>query len=257
MNFQKKTMKTASLSFLLLGLISGAQAASISWGGAQFSNNYSADGTNLQNGVSAGSNQGTVSFAIGIFTNSDGSSFTPTLDNLNEWDSRFVSFGTAGESGYTDTNFPGTSLAENYFGGWIDLGTGAGKVSTTTTVAGNTLIEGRQVYLWGYDTRDTGGLNGAEWLLVTGSSSDIGSTDTNWLVPNDDGGNGDFVRTWDINNASTAIVGRINDNDGGGETTDPGTPLGLSDVQFATVPEPSSAFLILLGSLGLLRRRRS
>ena len=70
---------TASLT--LAALTGASQAGTINWGGAFFTTNYSADGTNLESGPTAEVASGEVMFELGVFQNADGSEFTPSFEN--------------------------------------------------------------------------------------------------------------------------------------------------------------------------------
>ena len=112
----------------------------------------------------------------------------------------------------------------------------------------------------GGDTKDLDGPEQPEWFLVTGKDGGAtGATTQNWVVPDSSTtNNASFDIQWDIASASEAIVGRIDNNIGAGGMVDPvpGDNFDPSDHQFATVPEPSSAVLLLITTLGLLRRKR-
>lgn len=218
-------------------------AGNVQWGGALGSTvaNYESDGDELENDI------GDVIFELGIFE--DG--FVPTRENAADWEANWLAFtGTGRDELY------GTGAQPTFFGADstapVAIGNKPGESSNADFP-----IDSR-VYIWGYNTQDIS-TEPAEWFLVTGDDgTDTGASDTNWVVPSDEGGNGAFTLVWDINNASTAIVGRIDDT-----VTDP-TPgvsvapvLGQDDIQFAVIPEPSSFLLTLLGLSLAMRRSRA
>lgn len=234
---------TVGLGALLLAN-SSAFAGNVQWGGALGStvSNYESDGDALENDI------GDVTFELGIFTEG----FVPTRANATDWEANWLAFTGTG----TDDQF-GTGAQPGFFGADstapVVIGTKEGESSNEDYP-----IDSR-VYIWGYNTQDIS-TEPAEWFLVTGDdgTADTGASDTNWLVPSDEGGNGSFTLVWDINNASTAVVGRIDDT-----LTNP-TPgvseapvLGQDDIQFAVIPEPSSFLLTLLGLSLALRRSRA
>ena len=248
---------TASLT--LAALTGASQAGTINWGGAFFTTNYSADGTNLESGPTAEVASGEVMFELGVFQNADGSEFTPSFGNVKEWNDRWVPFTANDNSTTSATSEYNTEDGANYFGKIAAVGSSSEQISTVSSSAsGGTLVHGFKAYIWGFDSKDVSGTKQPEWFLVTGTDSAAsGASSSNWVVPDSSASNnGTLDIQWDIASASAAIVGRIDDNKGGGEMTDPPELFGPSDHQFATVPEPSSVVLGLLASLTLLRRKR-
>jgi hypothetical protein len=250
-------IKKPSLTLAILSLTGLAQAATVNWGGGFFSTNYSADGTGLEVGQSAGSATGEVMYELGVFQNGDGSEFIPSFANVSEWSDRWVSLvdnnGSIAEaiSGYNESGF-------NYFGGAVSFGTTGEQISTVEG-SSNGDITGFQAYIWGFDSMDSKDFSSgkAEWFLVTGEDGGSGSSDSNWVIPDSSASNnGSLAITWDIASASTPIVGRIDNETGAGGMLDPGAGFGNLDHQFAIVPEPSGVALLLLGTLTLLRRKR-
>lgn len=253
MKFKQHLLAT---SMILAALTGATQASTINWGGAFFTSNYSADGTALESGSTAAVASGEVMYELGVFQNADGSEFTPSYANVSEWEARWVPF-TANDATITSASSDYDSVS-GYFGNVASMGTGLEQVgSVSSSATGGTLVYGFQAYVWGFDTKDLSGPEQPEWFLVTGK--DAGSTDSstqNWVVPDSSASNNaSFDIQWDIASASEVIVGRIDNNIGGGEMVDPG-PLGESDHQFATIPEPSSMLLTALAGLALLRRKR-
>jgi len=232
-------MNTILLGGSLLFLCSGlTRAATVSWGNAHETQNYSSDATPLETG-----SPGSVMFELGIFETPGGSEFTPTFENRADWQANWKPF-TGGVSDYNNpvAGRGAAATEENTFTGLV-------------TFSDDAFTAGRQVYIWGFNQKaeTDGGGTFSEWVLFTGT--DNSSPDTNWVIPNGNG-QGQPTRTWDVFNANSAIVGKIPDSTGDGEMTDPGA-LSFDDLQFATIPEPSAMLLSLLSGVMILRRKRS
>lgn len=257
-----KTLNSHLLTatFTLAALTGSSLAGTINWGGAFYTSNYNASGTDLQSGPTAEVASGEVMYELGIFQNVDGSEFIPTFANASEWNDRWVNLNQSGSSATSAyVGLDDNDEVVNYFGGIAAVGASGDQIQTVSSSgSGGTVVYGFQAYIWGYDTKDIS--NGArpEWFLVTGKDGGAsGATTNNWLVPDSNASNnGTLDIQWDINSASVAIVGRIDDNIGSGHMLNPSGSLEHSDHQFATVPEPSSVLLTLLASLSLLRRKR-
>ena len=253
MNIKRRCLQSAVLSLVLS--TGGIQAATVNWGGAFFTTNYSADGTGLNIGPTATDPGGNVLFELGVFQNADGSEFTPTYANIDEWEDRWVPLDSVGNSSSSTYD-----VTASYFGDVATIGEAAGQITTVSSSAtGGVLVHGFRAYIWGYDTKDLSGPEQPEWFLATGiDGTASGSTSNNWIVPDSSANNnGTLDIQWDIASASVAIVGRIDDNIGDGEMVDPLVPFEHSDHQFATVPEPSGVLLSLLAAgVVLIRRQR-
>ncbi len=245
--------KIGALALCLLG--QSAIAGTITWGGGFSSTNYNASSNDLQSEDTAAVAGGNVTFELGIFQNTDGSEFTPELSNIEMWMDRFVPITDADTPSPTSSYVTSSNISRG-FGGTVEVGANTNQVQTLeSSSTGGSLVEGFRVYIWGYDTKTIDETQLPEWFLVTGTGTD---DQNNWVLPDsDESNNGTFEKTWDIASATTAVVGRIDDNIGEGEMMDPMSPFGNSDLQFATVPEPSSVLLLLLASTGVLRRRRT
>ena len=222
----------------------GASAGTVQWGGTISStSNFESDGDNLENDI------GDVLFELGIFQ----PGFVPDRGNIADWAANWQPLPGTGVDALYNGNDPGGS---SFFGADstdpVIVGTGAGEANNTDFPIGS------QVYIWGYNSQDL--TQNPEWFLVTGENG-TGSSDTNWEIPTDQGGNAAFTFIWDINNASTAVVGRIDDTTGSTPGISVFPTLEADDIQFEIVPdpslivpEPSSILLSFLG-LGLCLRR--
>lgn len=198
-------------------------------------------------------------YELGIFQNADGSEFIPTYANADEWADRWVVF--EANDGTTDSATSGYDGTAGYFGNIASMGDQDDQVtSVSSSESGGKVVAGYQAYIWGFDTKDLDGPEQPEWFLVTGKDGGAtGATSNNWVVPDSSATNNiSFDIQWDIASASEAIVGWIDNNIGAGGMVDPvpGGSFDPSDHQFATVPEPGSAVLLLITTLGLLRRKR-
>jgi hypothetical protein len=257
-------LKTPHLiASLILGVLMGSsQAATINWGGAFFTSNYSADGTALEIGPTAAVPSGEVMYELGVFQNADGTQFIPTYANVDEWSDRWVVL--KANDNTVDSATSEYDSTVGYFGNIASMGDQDEQISTvSSSPSGGTVVHGFQAYIWGFDTKDLDGPEQPEWFLVTGKDAGDGSnpSTTNWLVPDSSTTNNvSFDIQWDIASASEAIVGRIDNNIGAGGMVDPvrGGNFDHSDHQFATVPEPSSVILFLFSALTLtlIRRKR-
>ena len=229
----------------------------IIFGGTFFADVFSADGTQVESGASAGSETGEVNFQLGVFVDVDGmggvSEFTPSTASVGEFESRFVGLGFSDfNSGTITSDDGGSSLAANNFGSSIAFDSSStltGLDGMTSTISPSQ-IQGFQLYIFGYDSFDlqTSG-SSAEFFLATGND---------FVVPTFNGlgaNNDNFPVVFDVNSASTALIGRIDESTGGGSFEVTPT-LGVDDFQFATVPEPSAFILLSLGALTSLRRKR-
>lgn len=229
----------------------------IVFGGAFFADAFSADGTALESGASAGSATGEVTFRLGVFVDVDNfgvvSEVTPSLDSVTEFSRTFLGLAVSDFNTDPITLDDGTTTAPaNNFGAGIefDVTSTLSHIDGTVSAVSASSIAGFQLYIFGYDTfpPDISSTE-AELFLVTGDD---------FVTPNVNapgGGNSNFPVVVDVNNASTAVIGRIDNGTGEGETE--GNPfLGPDGLQFAIVPEPSSLVLVLLSGLSLFRRRR-
>ena len=250
----KKTVYVVSILGLCPMSLFGTN---IVFGGTFFADVFSADGTQVESGASAGSETGEVNFQLGVFVADDGmggvSEFTPSTASVGEFESRFLGLGFSDfNSGTITSDDGGSSIAANNFGSSIAFDSSStltGLDGMTSTISPSQ-IQGFQLYIFGYDSFDlqTSG-SSAEFFLATGND---------FVVPTFNGlgaNNDNFPVVFDVNNASTAVIGRIDGSTGGGSFEVTPT-LGVDDFQFATVPEPSALILLSLGALTSLRRKR-
>ena len=208
------------LTLIALALsVTALPAATIQWGGSVWGTDLQSDGeTPLDD---------SFDFQIGTFT--DG--FVPDSSNYSDWE---VNWSAIATTTYNETNM--------FFAGqtqFLDENTSLPDIQFN----GQTFVEGDQVYLWGYNSKVVAG--GSEWTLV--------SNGTDWTVPAGTATQQTVPVSFRVSNADTPVVGDLpGAADGEGEYT----PIGGDfDIQTASVPEPSTALLVLLGAFALLRRR--
>ncbi len=171
---------------------------------------------------------GSYSFLLGTF----GSSFVPTLANIDQWESQWK---LLSEGAW----FPGTQEFGNSFTFNSD--------GTVQGLPGSAVFgAGEQAYLW---VR-----NSSQWALVTdkfaGLDGDV------WTLPNPAVGPGSGY-LWSLATADTPVIGGVNGIQSGTPYAfDPGSNFAL---QTAVVPEPASALLVLAAGclVRLVRSRRS
>jgi hypothetical protein len=184
-----------------------------------------------------------------------GGGFIPTAANVTDWVNNWEVFdavtdpdtdtsGPKGETadgfitgpGATDARFVGTGFLQN------------DQTSSSEDANGiDTFGPNQQAYVFIRNSDTTG--EDAEWLLYTSNAGDI------WEYPTVAGGQPDTPDSWFVGEADTAIWGGVNGTiEGGGRHSDTSTDFILRTHTF--VPEPSSASLLVLGCIALLRRRR-
>jgi len=231
----------------------------IVFGGTFFADTFSADGTALESGASAGSSTGEVNFQIGVFANVDGNTgnvteITATIGDTGQFTQQFLSIGSSAFNSDPILLDDGvTQIPANNFGATIQFDSALlinefdGTASSVTAES----IAGFQLYILGYDASPDGfALGTSELFLATGDSFVLPDADPPGVGINN------LPLVVDINSADTAIIGRIAGSNGGGATSD-GQSLTSDGFQFAVVPEPSTSLLLLLSSLFLMRRVRS
>ncbi len=222
-------------------------ATTIAWGNAILSSSFNSDGSNLEQG----SDTAPVSLQIGIFISDDGvSEFNPSFENRDQWSDRFVSLSADGTPNPTEfDSSTGRIFEEVTFG----------SQSTHDQVSNVVAPVGFQVYIWGYQDQEVDLSTQTDWLLITGSDGSSNVTDTNWIVPDvSDNDQTNLNLVWDINNSNVVVVGRTNDGVGSGGSFGATPLLGLDDIQFAQIPEPSviSIIGVFLVTIYFRRRRR-
>jgi len=174
----------------------------------------------------------TFVFELGTF-----GSFVPLTSNIDLWAANWKLLDSAQAP---DTS--GWNSAAQYF-------TSSFTFETDGTVQGLTgssiFTTGEQAYLW---VR-----SGDEWALVTDNTAGVGP-DNIWQLPNPADSLGQPL-TWNLNSATTAVIGGVNGIQGGGDySVNPGSSMRL---QTHVVPEPGTALLILVaGCLARLRRSK-
>lgn len=220
-------MKTRVLHLLFAALLLASPAvkgSGVGWGNAPF------DSLSLYDSTGALLDD-TYIFELGTF-----GSFVPLISNLDQWQAnwKLLDLAQAPDSS-------GWNSAAQYFTSSFTFETDG----TVQGLAGSSIFTtGEQAYLW---VR-----SGDEWALVTDNVAGVGP-DNIWQLPNPADSLGQPL-TWNLNSATTAIIGGVNGTQGAGEySVDPGASMRL---QTHVVPEPGSAFLILLAGL-LARLRRS
>jgi len=224
----RKNMSLGLAVAILLGLISGIQAATINIGAVASSSTTGfyvlEDGSlNTTGKIRVGTfsiSQSALSSIINGWTDK-----TPSLLKYNELNSYFNEVGIGGTRG--------TTVA-----GWSFSGTGA--VAGTSNSVDTTIVSaGSQLYVWAFTissftSADFTLSSSLQWALVTDS--------VDWLAPS--------TGTKSLN------LGQI-DSAGVLIGTDNGTGTGLNNVNMvAAVPEPSTGALMMIGAVGLVAMRR-
>ncbi len=224
----RKNMRLGLAVAILLGFISGIQAATINIGAVASSSTTGfyvlEDGSlNTTGKIRVGTfsiSQSALSAIINGWTDK-----APSLLKYNELNSYFNEVGVGGTRG--------TTVA-----GWSFSGTGS--VAGTSSSVDTTIVSaGSQLYVWAFTigsftSADFTPSTSLQWALVTDS--------VDWLAPS--------TGTKSLN------LGQI-DSAGVLIGTDNGTGTGLNNVNMvAAVPEPSTGALIMLGAAGLVALRR-
>jgi len=188
---------------------------------------------------------GSFSFEMGTF-----GSFVPTFQNLDQWSSNWKVLDRAFDPTPGDPNDgdpEGWNIPDQFFVGTVvhdTLGHSDSPYADPLAV----FTQGEKVYLWVFN--DKANLPGTEWALVTNTGGTALPT-REWEVP--DPNNIMGSHDWQLEDADTAIIGGVNDVQGGGYFFS--SPAAFS-LQTAVVPEPGSALLLLAGVSAFLIRRR-
>lgn len=192
-----------------------------------------------------------ATFELGIF----GGGFEPTLANADLWDDNWVVVG-----GPSPVNqFSLATDNELDFGPTDPMAPGSGltPAENIETGAGTSFPIGAQIYLWGYRNGENvytpgSGIN-PEWILLTNDNNPndngfpVDPTEIateNWIIP-------------DSNEADSHLSGIAILAPESGDLNVVGSAISQTgELNFVTVPEPTSALMIALSGLALLRRRR-
>lgn len=186
-----------------------------------------------------------LSVKLGWF--SDG--FTPTLNNFSSWETNFnplvvdaiSGYSGKGALGYAISSVASTALTAPSIS--AQIGSGANNTGGSSAA---TMPAGKLLWLIGSSVANaTANSSGSiyssnpatEFFAATG-----GLADTTWVIPSitSEGGTTDFSLSV-INSSSDVIVG---------------TYLSGNKIQMAVIPEPSTAYLIILGAGALFSSRR-
>ena len=196
-----------------------APAATIQWGSSVWGDDFQSDGTS--------SIDGSFTFELGTFD----AGFTPVLGNYDQW-----------LSNWNQLDRVQYNAQNMYFTGEVEF-IDTDDVALDVQFNGNTFAPGDRAFIWGYNSQVSG--PNTEATLISDPS--------NWTLPEASTDQSAFPESYRVSNATTPVVGDLPDGpDGEGEFTNPDGDL---DLQTATVPEPSTALLVLLGAFAFLRRR--
>ena len=239
----------SGLVFLMGALPIVGQELTIDWGTDFFPSGpvITSSGAPIELGDGSFTDDG-FTIELGVF---DGG-FTPTTGNTESWVTNWRALDaiTANDPDSRD-NLVSSGGGNATFSG-TDLIDSTNRSLSLDAIVDNDFVfsQGTQTYVFvrNGDTPEAG----TEWLLYTRA----GEND-DWTIP--------FVSpeshspaddlTWSVTDANTAIWGAINGETIGGGESLAINPTGLIQT-FTFVPEPSSALLVTLGGLALLRRRR-
>ena len=196
-----------------------APAATIQWGGQVWGNDFQSDGiTSLDD---------SFTFDLGTFD----ANFVPTVDNYNEW---LTNWNQLDSVQYNAQNM--------FFTGEINF-VDTDPVAVDVQFNGQTFAPGDRAFIWGYNSQVAS--PNTEAILITGNEE--------YVLPEPSESQSALPVSLRVSNATTPVVGDLPAGpDGEGDFTNPG---GDFDLQTATIPEPSSALLLLLGAALFFRRR--
>lgn len=212
----------ASVTVLVTLALGAASAQTLNWGNAVLDVNIDSAGNSLTDA--------TYTFELGTFS----SGFVPTEFNTGQWAREWLVLDSAI---YNDS---------------VGL-----FISSYTVTAEDASLAGEQAYIWVYN--NTLGDETSEWVIITDDSPDDGIGDE-WVVPSfaePGAGSPPANFDWRAATATTPVWGGLNGVAGSGVQEVAPSAFDLQTFTFsAIVPEPSSAVLLGIASLGLLRRRR-
>ena len=202
-------MKSILILFALTA--TSIPAATIQWGGEVWGDDFQSDGvTRLDD---------SFTFELGTFA----TGFEPTFANYDDWATNWESLDSVQYS------------AQNmYFTGEVEF-IDTDPVAADVQFNGQTFAPGDRAYIWGYNAQ-TSAVN-TEATLISDAST--------WVLPDPSTSQTTTPLSLRVSNATTPTVGDLPEGeDGEGGYTN---PPGEFDLQTASVPEPRSAVLALIG----------
>lgn len=215
-------------------LLSNAHAVTLHWGGAVGDFMFESDGVTSVDPAE-------FSFELGLFE--DG--FTPSLDNASDW---AMNWNVLDEGSY--------NAMTGYLAGSVNLSADNGISDGNATEPASTFF-GKDAYIWVYN-QNTAIDETLEWALLSNPTGG-GSAATEWTFPDStEAQTHAGVIDFRISDPGvTPVFGSENQgppsSGEGFQEASPSVPYGL---QTATIPEPSSALLVLLGMASLLSNRK-
>lgn len=238
-----KLTRLATLAAFALAFTSSVKATTISWG-----TYFSVSGSGYLYDSAGNHLNDNYVMELGSF----GSTFIPTLANLNQWKDYWKPFDRASaplSNGFDSST--GTIAAEAVLE--TDFTTDTAALSQS-----NTFAVGEQAYVWVYND-SFGNSNpspsfttGFEWALVT--NKDDGTPSDDWRFPSPSGHVSNTL-DWRLEDATFDVFGGLNNMQGPGNYSS--TPANfVIQTHTAPVPEPSGILLLGIASGLCLRRRR-
>lgn len=230
--------KLLNLAAALLMLAPLANATTIEWGSSVGDNLFDSHATALDE---------SFTFELGSF-----GSFVPDFSNIELWSANWKPFDQASTGTLPVTWSP----LDGFFSSSADLvpGVGGATSSASPPLPSFTFAPGEQMFIWAFNTKNLAA-NTTEWALVTNDLTD-GITADDWLFPAV-GDHSNVPIKWRLPISTHVIFGGLNNMDGPGDFTPPGTDFQLQTHTVSVVPEPSSALMIAATGLLLRRRRRT
>lgn len=187
---------------------------------------------------------GTYSFEIGTF-----GSFTPTYQNVDQWEANWKVFDRTFDPTPLDPNDgdpEGWNVLDQFFTATVNHDTFGHSDSPDANPA-DVFAMDEQVYLWAFNSKSI--VPTSEWALVTDFDT-LSNSASPWLIPDPSDTLGSF--DWQLADADAAIIGGVNgiQSDGGFNVTP-----SLFSLQTAVVPEPGSVILLLAAAAAHVIRR--